>query len=129
LALDVHREKRVVEVGDTAGYTRKLLRWGEFRFAVEDSACVLQAYRHDADQEGLFVPFRDTTCGRESYGSGRYLDLEPLHHLTPSGEWILDFNQAYNPWCAYGDSFSCPFVPPENWLSVPIHAGEKSYES
>jgi len=49
-------------------------------------------------------------------------------HLTARGEWILDFNEAHNPWCAYSEKYTCPFVPPENWLEVPIRVGEKKYK-
>jgi uncharacterized protein (DUF1684 family) len=64
--------------------------------------------------------------GRETYGAGRYLDLD-LTDRAPNGRWILDFNKAYNPWCVYSQDYACPFVPPENWLEVPINAGEKNY--
>jgi len=75
----------------------------------------------------LFIPFRDATSGQETYGAGRYLDLEADQHLTADGKWIVDLNRAYNPWCAYSEDYVCPFVLPENWLEVPIRAGEKSY--
>ena len=72
----------------------------------------------------LFVPFRDLTNGRETYGGGRFLDL-----IEPSGEEVrLDFNLAYNPSCAYGnDRFSCPLPPKENSLDVEVRAGEKAF--
>jgi len=75
----------------------------------------------------LFVPFKDATSGKETYGAGRYLDLEPGRDRTQGEKWILDFNQAYNPWCAYSEAYNCPFVPTENWLEAPIYAGEKDY--
>ena len=75
----------------------------------------------------LFVPFKDATCGKETYGAGRYHDLEPDGNRTQEGKWILDFNQAYSPWCAYSEAYTCPFVPVENWLAVPIYAGGKDY--
>ena len=74
-----------------------------------------------------WVPFRDKTSGKETYGAGRYLDLEPERQRTAEGKWILDLNRAYNPWCAYSEAYTCPFIPPENWLEVPIRAGEKRY--
>jgi len=103
------------------------LRWGEFRFKIGDKACTLQAYKSDPNEERLFVPFRDETSGKETYGAGRYLDLDDEHHCTTDGKWILDFNCAYNPWCAYSDAYACPFVDPENWLKVAVRAGEKKY--
>ena len=75
----------------------------------------------------FFVPFRDATSGIETYNEGRYLDLEPAIHLTDEDKWILDFNEAYNPWCAYSGGYSCPFAPPENRLNVPVRAREKAY--
>ena len=74
--------------------------------------------------EGYFLPFRDATSGRETYGAGRYLDLAPPH----DGKVTVDFNLAYNPYCAYSDSFSCALPPVENWLQVPIRAGEMAFD-
>ena len=54
-------------------------------------------------------------------------ELEPDRNRTEEGKWILDSNQAYNPWCACSEAYICPFVPVENWLEVPIQAGEKDY--
>jgi uncharacterized protein (DUF1684 family) len=85
-------------------------------------------YKSGPREERLFIPFRDGTCGKETYGAGRYLDLEPAEHLTDEGKWIVDFNEAYNPWCAYSEDYACPFVPPENRLRVPVRAGERNYE-
>jgi len=87
----------------------------------------LQAYKSDTEHERLWLPFKDVTSGKESYGAGRYLDLEPDRHLMSDGRWIVDFNEAYNPWCAYSQNYVCPFVPSENRLNVPIRAGEKRY--
>lgn len=127
LLLHEHGEKTKSDVEDTSGRTRVFLRWGAFHFELGGKAYTLQAYKSDVEDERLFIPFRDATSGKESYGAGRYLDLEPGRHMTPEGQWILDFNQAYNPWCAYSTAYVCPFVPPENWLAVPIKAGEKTY--
>jgi uncharacterized protein len=69
----------------------------------------------------VFVPFRDATSGTESYGPGRYLTLE----LTESDEYDLDFNRAFNPYCAYTDDFECGYPPAENDLPVPVRAGER----
>lgn len=87
-------------------------------FAVEGKPAAVVAYEQGDD---WFVPFRDATSGKESYGAGRYLEV------TPGDPAILDFNLAYNPYCAYSDDFSCPFPPFDNWLEVPIRAGEKAY--
>jgi len=82
---------------------------------------------------GLFLPFRDATCGRESYGGGRYLTdtVKGTHGRglvpRPDGDVRLDFNYAYNPSCAYDDRWACPLAPPENRLDAPVPAGELAY--
>ena len=70
----------------------------------------------------LFLPFRDETNGFESYGGGRYLDVS--RRAVDARDLVLDFNRAYNPWCAYGEGFSCPVPPPANSLPVAVLAGE-----
>ncbi|RLF41379.1 MAG: hypothetical protein DRN21_00300 [Thermoplasmata archaeon] len=120
-------KKEHLQIEDTKGVIRHFIRWGEFRFQIHGKECVLHAYKSESDEERLFVPFRDETSGKETYGAGRYLDLTYEKDRTPEGKWILDFNKAYNPWCAYSEKYACPFVPPENWLAVPIKAGEKNY--
>lgn len=73
--------------------------------------------------EQLFVPFRDATSGTETYGSGRYIEADF------DGEFVrLDLNMAYNPNCAYGEGWNCPVPPRENWLPVPVRAGEMAFE-
>lgn len=129
LTLYEHPEKKKVEMVYTRGEEQEFTKWGEFRFKIDSQQRVLQAYKSDPAKEGLFVPFKDATNGKETYGAGRYLDLDPQRDLTTEGKWILDFNRAYNPWCAYSESYTCPFVPPENWLKVPICAGEKQFET
>ncbi|MFB6087007.1 MAG: DUF1684 domain-containing protein, partial [Haloarculaceae archaeon] len=107
---------------------REYLEFGEFRFEVDGEAATLQAYRRDPDETSLWVPFRDATSGEETYGAGRYLDLDGDDDRTDSGAWVLDFNYAYNPFCVYSDQYECPLVPAENWLEVPIRAGELAFE-
>ena len=68
------------------------------------------------------MPFRDGTSGRETYGAGRHLDIR----VEANGSYVLDFNFAYNPYCAYSDAYSCPLPPAENWLPVRIEAGERT---
>ena len=127
LLLNEHKTKDKLTIEDTQGNEREFLRWGEFEFEISGTHCTLQAYKSAPEEERLFIPFRDATSGKETYGAGRYLDLESNQHTTLEGKWILDFNKAYNPWCAYSQLYACPFVPPENWLKVPIYAGEKAY--
>jgi hypothetical protein len=90
---------------------------------VEGQEAALQVYE-SVDQPGsFFIPFVDATAPEETYGAGRYLEPEEVHR----DELLLDFNFAYNPYCAYNDRWSCPFPPPENRLKVRVEAGEKSF--
>jgi len=75
------------------------------------------------DEEYLFLAFGDATSGDGTYGGGRYIDLE----LTSNKKLTIDFNKAYNPFCAYSEGYSCPLPPPENLLDVAIIAGEKDF--
>lgn len=101
-------------------------RYGYIDFKIGDSLCRLEVYQsmsyRKKDKKHLFVPFRDATTRELSYGGGRYLDL-----TIPEGDSLLvDFNFAYNPYCAYTYNASCPIPPEVNTLSVPILAGEKT---
>ena len=127
IELHEHEKKKTVRMAYTKGGERDFIQWGEFRFQIGGEECVLQAYKSDAEEGQLFIPLRDATSGQETYGAGRYVDLNAARNLTADGRWILDLNKAYNPWCVYSENYTCPFVPPENWLRVPIHAGEKNY--
>ena len=92
---------------------------------VEYSLKVYQSHRLREMEEyknHLFLPFTDLTTGVESYGGGRYIDLE----IPNSETIIIDFNHAYNPYCAYSSRYSCPVVPNENFINVKILAGVKA---
>lgn len=127
LELREHEEEKTLKMAYTKGEEKEFLRCGEFRFKIDNNQCTLQAYKSDTGEERLFIPFKDTTSGKETYSAGRYIDLDPSEHRTPEGKWILDFNKAYNPWCVYSEMYTCPLIPLENWLETPIHAGEKNY--
>ena len=129
LELHEHEEKKTLKIEDTKGNEREFFRWGEFRFTIGNTECTIQAYKSSPQEEGLFIPFRDETSGKETYGAGRYIDLNNEEHYTAEGKWNLDFNKAYNPWCAYSEDYACPFTPTENWLNVPVYAGEKDYKN
>jgi uncharacterized protein len=109
----------------TSKGTRQLFnRVGYFDLVIGESKVRLFAYQSaERDDLSLFIPFRDATSGQESYGAARYLDLEVEH----DDEYTVDFNYAYNPYCAYSEDYVCPLPPQENWLKVPIRAGEKKY--
>jgi uncharacterized protein (DUF1684 family) len=127
LKLHEHEEKKMVKMAYTKGEERNYIRWGEFRFRIGDEQCVLQAYKSDAEEEHLFIPLRDATSGQETYGGGRYLDLHAARNRNANGRWTLDLNGAYNPWCVFSEDYTCPFAPQENWLTVPVRAGEKNF--
>jgi uncharacterized protein len=105
--------------GDVATYRRA----GVVRFAVDGQPAQVTLFASD-DRDELFLPFRDATSGQESYGAGRYLEVNPP---GDDRQVVVDFNYAYNPYCAYNSGWSCPLPPVENWLKVPIRAGEKDY--
>jgi uncharacterized protein (DUF1684 family) len=125
--LDRDEDPDTVTVGTSTGGEQSYLEWGEFTVDIADEPVSIRAYKSAPDDERLWVPFRDETSGEETYGAGRYIDLEPASHRT-NGTWILDFNEAYNPTCAYSDRYECPLPPTENWLDVRIEAGEKAFE-
>ncbi len=127
LKLNENKNKTILNIQDTKNQDRSFIRWGEFQFKIDGKDCNLHAYKSNKKEQQLFIPFRDKTSGKETYGAGRYLDLDLAKDQTSDGKWILDFNAAYNPWCAYSNNYACPFVPPENWLDVAIEVGEKSY--
>jgi uncharacterized protein (DUF1684 family) len=128
LSLERHEDPEIITLETTTDGTREYYWWGEFRFGIDGTEQTLRAYRADPDADRLWVPFRDATSGETTYGAGRYLDLEAEEHRTAEGRWILDFNRAYNPYCAYSEEYECPLIPMENWLDVPIRAGERAYE-
>ena len=125
LKLHEHKDKKMTEVKDNLGNNQEFICWGEFAFEVDHKQITLQTYKRNSYEEGLWVPFRDKTNEKETYGAGRYIDLD--ERSKKSDKWILDFNQAYNPFCAYSEAYVCPFIPTENWIKIKIEAGEKKY--
>jgi uncharacterized protein len=107
----------------TTGSTQVYRRAGVVRFEVDGEAATLTLFA-SPDMHELFLPFRDATSGRQTYGAGRYLEVEPP---DADGRVVVDFNDAYNPYCAYNASWSCPIPPGENWLAVAIRAGERTF--
>ena len=110
-----------VRMGTTGGEEQVYRRYGIVRFRVDGEPAQLTLYASD-DSDELFLPFRDSTSGHESYGAGRYLELH-----AHGDDVVIDFNYAYNPNCAYDPSWSCPLPPVENWIKVPIRAGERVF--
>ncbi|MEL6624194.1 MAG: DUF1684 domain-containing protein [Bacteroidota bacterium] len=107
----------------TTGAYRQVLNYGKFYFRLDDQDYSLQAFKYtEPGVTTLFVPFTDETTGKITYGGGRYLDV-PI-----ADEWFLDFNEAYNPYCVYNDSYSCPIPTRENHIPREIRAGELDYK-
>lgn len=107
------------ETLDTStGAKRRYERAGRIRFSVGNQKVTLTVF---SDENGYFLPFRDRTSGKETYGAGRYLEPE-----MEDGKLLIDFNLAYNPYCAYSERYSCPLPPRVNWLGVSVEAGEKN---
>lgn len=118
--------------GEDGVITYRRAGWLRFRLGGQD--CRLTVFSLVGYGGGLFLPFRDATSGNETYGGGRYLfdtvkntDGLALELAAGSPDITIDFNVAYNPSCVYDARWACPLAPRENWLAVPVRAGEKMY--
>jgi len=120
--IEEHIEKQPVTMITSTGGVQEYLKYGQFTFEVNGQKATLQVYQ-DPEQGNFFLPFVDATAGEETYEAGRYLEIEQ----EPDGHFLIDFNYAYSPYCAYNESWSCPIPPKENRLSVRIEAGEKKF--
>jgi uncharacterized protein (DUF1684 family) len=110
-----------VDLVTSSGDTERYRRAGVARFEVAGVLTAIMLFRSRRGE--LFVPFGDATAGTETYGAGRYLEARTLSN----DHTLLDFNYAYNPYCAYSPEWRCPIPPIENHLTVPIRAGEMRY--
>ena len=117
----VAEEPQILAMPRTGGDEVEYTRVGHFAFDTPDGPAKLAAFASPDYGQKLFVPFRDKTNTVDTYGAGRYLEARPLS----DGRYLLDFNLAYHPYCAYNEAFTCPMVPIENWLQVRIEAGER----
>lgn len=104
--------------------------YGEITFKIKQETFKLNVYQNielvkkEEYEDHLFLPFLDNTNGEETYGGGRYVDIR-----VPEGDtMVIDFNKAYNPYCAYSGRYSCPIVPRENYLDTEIKAGVKAFD-
>jgi len=125
LRLEVTVEKfsdqQPMQMQTSTGGVQTYVRYGRFKFQVDGQPAELTIYQNE---NGFFLPFVDSLGGKETYPAGRYLEPEPL----PGERFLVDFNVAYNPYCAYNEMWSCPITPAENRLKVPIRAGEKLFD-
>jgi uncharacterized protein (DUF1684 family) len=114
-------DQQPFEMQTSTGGVQTYVRHSRFKFDVEGQQAELTIYQNE---QGYFLPFVDSLAGTETYPAGRYIEPEEL----PGNRFFVDFNLAYNPYCAYNEMWSCPLTPAENRLKVPIRAGEKIFE-
>lgn len=113
----------------TGTRTPEYIKYGELHFEIEGKKLNLNVYQNielskkPGYEDYLFLPFSDLTCGKESYTGGRYIDMR----FPKSDTVLIDFNKAYNPYCAYNYKYSCPIVPLENDLDLEVLAGVKKF--
>jgi uncharacterized protein (DUF1684 family) len=126
-------DEMVIETGGADGAVH-FRRAGRLVFVLDGEPCALTVLSLQQYAGGLFVPFKDATSGRETYGGGRYLfdtakntDGLVLEVEAGTTEVVIDFNYAYNPSCVYSPRWACPLAPPENTLKIAVHAGERMY--
>ncbi|MFT5778952.1 MAG: hypothetical protein ACI837_001909 [Crocinitomicaceae bacterium] len=119
---------KIFEMPTSTERLPKYRRYGIIEFTHAGTKCRLEVYQNmvlkksKEHKDYLFIPFRDGSSSKDSYGGGRYLDVK-----IPKGkELLIDFNLAYNPYCAYSHRYSCPIPPAANTLNVSINAGEKT---
>ena len=122
-------EEKSFKMKTTTDRLPEYIKYGIVTFDLFNKSYSLNIYKNleDINKEGyreyLFLPFLDDTNGFESYGGGRYIDLD-----IPKGDnLVIDFNSAYNPYCVYDEKYSCPIVPRDNYLSIKINAGVKAF--
>ena len=125
-ALEPDPKREVLVMPTSNGSQAIYERIGWFSFMIDGQTVRLAGFSREGDDhpEALFVPFKDSSSGSETYGGGRYLEA-PLHGQTVTA----NFNFAYSPYCAYSEGWSCPIPPHENWLTVKILAGELLLEA
>jgi len=122
--LRLSEERPVFNMLTSSGEPRRMQLVGTLEFTLGGETRSLGAFVPDGTAQitTLFVPFADQTTGKDTYAAGRYLDIDP----TTTGYYTIDFNRAYNPYCAYSPTFECPFPPSSNRLTTEVRAGEKA---
>ena len=123
------KREKSFKMKTTTSRTPMYKKYGELHFSIDGKELKLNVYQNvdlkkkPGYDDYLFLPFSDLTCGKDSYIGGRYIDMR----IPKSEKVIIDFNQAYNPYCAYNYEYSCPIVPLENDLDIEINAGVKKF--
>jgi len=128
--LILNKNPEVFELPTTTKRKPKYIKYGDTYFTLEGKNLHVEIYQNQANLQSeeykdyLFLPFNDYTNGFESYGGGRYIDL---HIPKDKTKIVIDFNKAYNPYCAYSHRWSCPLIPSANSLKIEIKAGVKKF--
>jgi len=118
--VELLNDQKPMMMQTSTGGVQEYMRYGKFRFQTDGQEAELTIYQ---SENGFFLPFVDALADKETYPAGRYLEPEPL----PGNRFHVDFNVAYNPYCAYNEMWSCPITPVENRLNVAVRAGEKLF--
>ena len=122
-------EEKSFKMKTTTDRLPEYIKYGIVTFDLFNKSYSLNIYRNldiinnEGYQDYLFLPFLDDTNGFESYGGGRYIDLD----IPEGNNLVIDFNSAYNPYCVYDEKYSCPIVPRDNYLSIKINVGVKAF--
>jgi len=129
--VEMLKNEKVFKMPTYDGTTKEFYRYAKINFNLNDKAITMTLYKsialasNPAYKDLLFLPFTDETNNVETYGGGRYIDLSSKEISDNKIE--VDFNKAYNPYCAYSDGYRCPVPPEENNLELAIKAGEKKF--
>ncbi len=126
--LHTFEDPEIITIGTTTGDNREAIRYGYIDFTINNEETRLYAYKFTAHrgtelEKYIFIPFKDATSGSQTYSGGRYMDVQE----EIPGVVLIDFNDAYNPYCVYNEIYSCPIPPRENHVDVAIEAGEKKF--
>ena len=112
---------QTINVMMSGGEVEEYEAYGNVKFEIEGVKCTLKIFK--TPEGNLFLPFKDLTSNKETYGAGRYLDFGV--NDVKDNQISIDFNKAYHPYCAYNQTFTCPIPPSENTLNVVVKAGER----
>ncbi|WP_316797554.1 DUF1684 domain-containing protein [Pedobacter agri] len=129
--VEILKNEKVFKMPTYDGTSKEFYRYAKVNFKINGKAIIMTLYKSIAlasnpiYKDLLFLPFTDETNNKETYGGGRYIDLSSKEIIDNKIE--IDFNKAYNPYCAYSDGYRCPVPPEENDLQIALKAGEKTY--
>lgn len=129
--LELLKDQPVFPMTTSSGIKKEAQQYARLTFRFNGRSCTLVAYQliklknTPGYENHFFIPFKDLTTGKATYEGGRYLDFS--HAEIQNGTLVIDFNKAYNPYCAFTEGYNCPIPPRENSLQIRVTAGEKKY--